>query len=131
MTAPAKPLYGSPCNGCGLCCVMEQCPLSIEVFGPHSLCPALEELPAGGFTCGLIARPRVYLETKAPELADLLGEAFGVILGAGTGCDGVASDADRAIADAEGTALRDRAREHLRAQRREVREVVFFLTGRT
>lgn len=127
---PAKPLYGQPCNGCGLCCLMEQCPISVEVFGPSAVCPALESLPAGGFTCGLIARPRHYLEAKTPELADLMGETFGVMLGAGTGCDGVLSDADRAIADAEGPELLTRAREHLRQQRPEVRELVFVLTGR-
>ena len=25
MTAPDKPRYGSPCNGCGLCCAVELC----------------------------------------------------------------------------------------------------------
>ena len=129
MNAPPKPLYGQPCNGCGLCCLMEQCPISVEVFGPSALCPALEELPAGGFTCGLVARPRHYLPGPV-EAADLMGETFAVMLGAGTGCDGVLSDADRAIAAAEGPALLTRAREHLRKQSPAVRDMVYRLTGR-
>jgi len=27
--APAKPALGQPCNGCGLCCLAEPCPLGI------------------------------------------------------------------------------------------------------
>lgn len=29
--APAKPAAGAPCNGCGLCCLTEPCPLGMVV----------------------------------------------------------------------------------------------------
>lgn len=38
-----KPKEGDPCNGCGVCCLSEQCPVSVEVFGNQELCPALEK----------------------------------------------------------------------------------------
>lgn len=28
-SAPAKPPVGAPCNGCGLCCLLEPCPLGM------------------------------------------------------------------------------------------------------
>lgn len=27
--APGKPLAGAPCNGCGVCCLVEPCPLGV------------------------------------------------------------------------------------------------------
>jgi len=93
---PVKPLYGEPCNGCGLCCVMEQCDLSKAFFGEQHLCPALEPRRAGGYDCGLITRPGFY--GVNPGLGKVASEAFAIVLGAGQGCDGVASDEDRARA---------------------------------
>ena len=29
--APPKPAEGAPCNGCGLCCLAEPCPLGVLV----------------------------------------------------------------------------------------------------
>ncbi len=31
--APQKPAPGQPCNGCGLCCAAEPCPLGLLVTG--------------------------------------------------------------------------------------------------
>ena len=30
-SAPPKPAEGAPCNGCGLCCLAEPCPLGMLV----------------------------------------------------------------------------------------------------
>lgn len=80
-----KPRLGEPCNGCGLCCLVEPCLLSVEYLGVHARCPVLET--AGNrFACGLVTNPGVYLGT--PRFGDpLLAERFGTVLGIGMGCD--------------------------------------------
>jgi hypothetical protein len=124
-----KPLYGQPCNGCGVCCLLEQCPISEQLFGPRALCPALEKADGGRLVCGLMVSAPTYIEGP-PELAKLLGEAFGVMLGAGSGCDGVMGPEDRALADAEGTRVHDQAVAAMKGARPEVRHVITILTGR-
>ncbi len=88
MNALTKPAYGSPCNGCGLCCKNELCPLGAFVFndwkGP---CPALHEND-GQFSCGLVNKP----ETYAPVLTaisgkDAMSKAALHLIGSGAGCD--------------------------------------------
>ncbi len=83
----AKPRYGQPRNGCGLCCAAERCPLAAYVFGPGDRCPALEAVGLP-FRCGLIANPDRY----APDLVaqhgkDALSAAAAILVGAGHGCD--------------------------------------------
>ncbi|MFT4012323.1 MAG: hypothetical protein QM682_02760 [Paracoccus sp. (in: a-proteobacteria)] len=84
----AKPPHGQPCNGCGLCCMAERCPLAVVVFGPGDRCPALEDQGGLRFGCGLIANPLRY----APRLVKRHGgaavsAAAAVLVGAGHGCD--------------------------------------------
>lgn len=122
-TAPVKPLYGSPCNSCGLCCVMEQCPLSEAVFGTQALCPALEALPTGGYGCGLIARPAAY-GVGGDWASPVVSEAFAVILGAGQGCDGVLTDADRALSVHFDADIRPRAEAAYAAASPEARALI-------
>lgn len=71
----AKPAPGSPCNRCGLCCLWEQCPLSLQAFGKAKRCPALEHT-GEGYACGLITGGH-------PDLAMAAGQALGI----GRGCD--------------------------------------------
>lgn len=56
--APPKPAFGAPCNGCGLCCAAETCPLGMILFrrrrGP---CPALEWRD-DRYVCGVLASRR-------------------------------------------------------------------------
>jgi hypothetical protein len=44
--APIKPAYGATCNGCGICCLDELCPIAIVRYrrrkGP---CPQLSWVP--------------------------------------------------------------------------------------
>ena len=40
--APAKPPLGEACNGCGMCCAWQPCPLGVLVTGRrHGACAAL------------------------------------------------------------------------------------------
>lgn len=55
--APAKPAVGAPCNGCGVCCLAEPCPVGVLVSrrlkGP---CTALRWHAADRrYHCGLLA----------------------------------------------------------------------------
>lgn len=85
---PRKPPYGSPCNGCGLCCEAQLCPLGAHVFhmreGP---CPALRYVDAAS-VCGLVAEPSRYARFLAAKHgATTLREAALICIGAGHGCD--------------------------------------------
>lgn len=75
---PEKPPRGQACNGCGLCCAMEQCQVSVMGFGElpaGEICPALT-FDAGRFWCRL-----VLIEAALPG-PKLIAEALGI----GTEC---------------------------------------------
>ncbi len=54
--APAKPELGAACNGCGICCLAEPCPLGqIRFLQRKGKCPALIWLPSQkNYQCGLL-----------------------------------------------------------------------------
>lgn len=84
---PEKPAYGSPCNGCGLCCIAEQCPIGALLLGEADLCPALTQM-GNVKVCGLVADTKRYFNTLGrAELDTMLSNAIGYVLGAGRGCD--------------------------------------------
>jgi hypothetical protein len=58
--APAKPAMGAPCNGCGLCCLAEPCPLGMWVSRRRSgACKALQwNASAQQYRCGMVVDPR-------------------------------------------------------------------------
>jgi hypothetical protein len=69
--APAKPAPGAPCNGCGLCCLAEPCPVGMLVSRRrHGRCAALVWLPAT--TSSEAATPpdsvRSSPTTRAPDI---------------------------------------------------------------
>ena len=70
---PDYPGFGNKCNGCGLCCLAEQCEMSLDFFGEQERCPALKNLgPVYG--CDLIwiaaGRPDARLWVNSKELYD-------------------------------------------------------------
>ena len=74
---PPKPPEGEPCNGCGHCCVAEQCDIG-RFFIPAD---EGEVYGGGSFACGLVVTPGEFgLPDGAP---DLVSEALGI----GRGCD--------------------------------------------
>ncbi len=56
--APPKPPMGEPCNGCGLCCATEPCPIgTVTSLRRRGRCTALEWHEADArYRCGLLVR---------------------------------------------------------------------------
>lgn len=82
MSIPDKPRFGSPCNGCGICCAVEVCQVGIAVLGEIAApCPAMR-FADDRFYCGL-----VLLEQSAREQSPDLEPFFFNVLGIGKGCD--------------------------------------------
>lgn len=53
--APAKPAVGAVCNGCGVCCLAEPCPLGVLLTRRlHGACAALR-WEGGRYVCGALA----------------------------------------------------------------------------
>jgi hypothetical protein len=78
MSLPNKPRYGEACNGCGLCCAIQLCPVAEIMFeGASAPCPALKMAPDGSRTyCQLVAIEKEF------GLAPLVQK----VLGIGNGC---------------------------------------------
>jgi Fe-S-cluster-containing hydrogenase component 2 len=107
--APAKPAFGTPCNGCGLCCLAEPCPVGMLVSRKRSgACSALRWVAGesasavdrssgapGTYRCGLIAAPQEQLPIGLQRRAPALSRALATVLrrmarrfiSAGSGCD--------------------------------------------
>ncbi|WP_244013351.1 hypothetical protein [Methylobacterium sp. J-068] len=85
---PLKPVYGTPCNGCGFCCAAEPCGIARQFIPDHpeeGPCRAME-FEGGRFVCGMIRRPGHYI--GLPDWGDPhMGALFAGALGAGKGCD--------------------------------------------
>ena len=91
--APAKPLPGEACNGCGVCCLAEPCPLGRLLTGHgQGACAALQwhAFPQR-YRCGAVANPQgvwPWLPAAAAPLASRLALRW---ISAARGCD---SDAE-------------------------------------
>jgi hypothetical protein len=83
--APLKPALGTACNGCGVCCLAEPCPVGMVVsLRRRGACRALRWNDAARrYHCGLLA--------IGPQ--HLLGRVARRLISAGSGCD---SDAELA-----------------------------------
>lgn len=81
-----KPAYGSPCNGCGRCCIDQLCPLGELLFtSTGAPCPALLRENGGRLVCGLVKDPNSF--RKGDPI--LLASAAATLIGAGIACDAV------------------------------------------
>jgi len=87
--APAKPGVGQPCNGCGICCLAETCPVArLRFLRRHGPCPALEWHSGDSrYRCGLLARPAFYLPGLPRPGAGLAKRLLARWIAAGIGCD--------------------------------------------
>lgn len=84
--APRKPAEGTPCNGCGVCCLAEPCPLGMILTrrrrGP---CMLLEwDGSARNYRCGAL---RTAVAWRPRWVSRLAGGLVRRWIGAGVGCD--------------------------------------------
>ncbi len=87
--APRKPAVGAACNGCGVCCLDEPCPVGVIVSrrrrGP---CQALEWQPAEKrYRCGVAASPHAHLPWLPSWAAPWARRIVLRWISAATGCD--------------------------------------------
>lgn len=95
--AANKPALGEPCNGCGVCCLVEPCPLGVVLSRRRTgACDALRwQVSARVYRCGVITEPEAvlrqalprWLQWLTPALASLLWRLARRWIAAGKGCD--------------------------------------------
>lgn len=110
--APAKPPEGAPCNGCGVCCLAEPCPVGMLVSRKRrGACVALVWLQAtpispARYQCGLMLRAAG--AAPRPTIGRRLWLAWvRRLISAGSGCDASLVVAERAGASAATEAMAD------------------------
>lgn len=84
--APAKPAPGAACNGCGVCCAAEPCPLGHWLSaGNRGPCQALSwDEASRRYHCGALAAPERWLSWLPRRWALGLARRW---IAAGAGCD--------------------------------------------
>ena len=84
--APAKPALGQPCNGCGLCCLAEPCPLGIVLrLRVRGACRLLRwEAQQQRYRCGAIVVASAAPLGMWARLWNRLARRW---IAAGSGCD--------------------------------------------
>jgi Fe-S-cluster-containing hydrogenase component 2 len=88
-SAPEKPKLGDSCNGCGVCCLAEPCPISLIMFMQRSgPCPAVVwQSHRNKYECGMVISPSAQ-HRCIPVWADpLLIRLFKRWIAVGIGCD--------------------------------------------
>ncbi len=120
--APPKPAVGAPCNGCGVCCLAEPCPVGVLVSRRrHGACRALRwDADRARYLCGMASAPAEVLGRGWRWLAPWIGRRALRWISAGSGCDaalevetqggpGAGAAADTDAGQAAGTARGSRA----------------------
>jgi hypothetical protein len=87
--APDKPAVGDACNGCGICCAAEPCPLGVLVSGRLSgPCRALRwDDGASRYLCGLVSAPRSVIPGLPAVVSPLMARLSKRWISSATGCD--------------------------------------------
>lgn len=95
--APTKPVWGGACNGCGVCCLAEPCPVGMVLSGRRSgACQALvwsEEQRI--YRCGALDDPQGILGQRFPQWLQFAKPLLVAVLrwlgprwiSVGSGCD--------------------------------------------
>ena len=88
--APPKPPEGDPCNGCGLCCLAEPCPLGVLVSRRRvGACAALRwsDSPPRYWWCGMVVDPGAATGLTHPWIVRALAAWARRSIAQGKGCD--------------------------------------------
>ena len=95
--APKKPSAGEACNGCGVCCLLEPCPLGVVMTRQsRGACRLLFwEQVSQQYRCGAMSEPEKVLQqwipavmrSMTPSLLWMLRRWAGRWIAAGHGCD--------------------------------------------
>jgi len=82
--APPKPPLGAPCNGCGVCCLDQPCPIGVVLSGRREgACAALRWNPElAAYRCGAIAQPAQVLAVVLPVSLRRLARPLAPVLAA-------------------------------------------------
>ena len=89
LDAPPKPVLGAPCNGCGVCCLAEPCPLGQVISRKRSgACDALRwDAAQRLYRCGALSDTEGVLGWRWRWAAPLLRRLAARWIAAGVGCD--------------------------------------------
>jgi hypothetical protein len=84
--APPKPAEGQPCNGCGVCCAAEPCPMGALLSRRRQgACVALDwPVNDTRYRCGVLTQPSRWLPWLPAAMARRLARR---LIAAGSGCD--------------------------------------------
>ena len=87
--APAKPKLGAACNGCGVCCAAEPCPVArLFLFQRQGRCRALQwQVESNRYVCGMVTAPQLHSQLVPSMLTAAAGRFFASRIAAGSGCD--------------------------------------------
>jgi hypothetical protein len=93
VAAPAKPSLGQRCNGCGVCCAAEPCPVARAFLWQwRGACRALIWVEADQqYRCGMLLQPSTYLRILPVSWQAWFSRLVARWIAAGTACD---SDAE-------------------------------------
>lgn len=95
--APPKAALGRACNGCGVCCAVEPCPVGVFVLLQFKgRCRALRwQAEDSRYVCGMMVQPTDYLRWLPAALGAWAGRMFARRIAAGSGCDADFDEQDR------------------------------------
>ncbi|MES2888848.1 MAG: hypothetical protein V4739_12680 [Pseudomonadota bacterium] len=87
--APAKPAWGAPCNGCGVCCLSEPCPIGRVLSRRlRGACVAVRWAPdQRRYTCGVVEAPQRWWPLPWRWTQRLAAHWSRRWIAAGRGCD--------------------------------------------
>lgn len=98
--APDKPRIGEACNGCGVCCALETCPLGrVRFLRRQGPCPALHwQALEARYACGLVVMPAEYMRWLPSPWQAMAARFAARSIAAGRGCD-CDADVDQLVED--------------------------------
>ena len=75
---PHKPLWGEPCNGCGVCCQRSACEIAQKVAGDSEFGPcSLLEWDGSRYRCGALRMALAMGEVAVSIIRSKLGIGYG------------------------------------------------------